>query len=177
MGSVRRISNVLMGLVMIVAGSFLGLAEDEGFSLVMLVLGLMLLFKGISKLVYYLTMARYMVGGKRILYTAIFMLDLGGFTLTQIDIPRMFILLYLLIIYASSGVIQLLRGIEAKRLQAPNWKRSIVMGIVKISIGALCIIFRSNYELALWAFCIGIISAGITRIYNSLRKTAIVYIQ
>ena len=176
MGSVRRISNVLMGLVMIAAGGILGLMDD-GFPLVMLILGLMLVFKGFSKLLYYLTMARFMVGGKMILFTAVFMLDVGCFTLTQIDIPHMFVLLYLLIIYASSGVIQLLRGLEAKRLQSPTWKRSVAMGMVNISVAILCIIFHSKNEPVLWAFCLGIIYSGVMRIYNALRKTAIVYIQ
>ncbi|MBO6137969.1 MAG: hypothetical protein J6O71_05080 [Lachnospiraceae bacterium] len=176
MGKARRISNILMGAALIAAGLFLNFTED-GYLLVMIFLGLLLVFRGLVKLGYYLTMARYMVGGKRILFTAIFLLDLGGFTLTLADIPRVFILLYLLTIYAGSGVIHLLRGIEAKRQQSPAWRRSIVAGASSIIIAALCIIFRGNNKYVVWFFSAGIIYSGVIRIVNSLRKTAIVYIQ
>ena len=176
MGKVRRISNILLGIVMIVAGIILGLRRN-GYYLAIVILGLLLVFRGFMKLIYYLVMARYMVGGKRILFTAIFMLDLGGFSLTLADIPRIFVLLYLLVIYASAGVIHILRSIEAKKQQSPTWRNTLVLGLGNIIIAALCIILRRDDVLVGWLFAIGIIYSGLIRIINSLRSTAIVYIQ
>ncbi|MBQ9504144.1 MAG: hypothetical protein IJU93_03960 [Lachnospiraceae bacterium] len=176
MGKVRRISNILLGIVMIVAGIILGLRRN-GYYLAIVILGLLLVFRGFMKLIYYLVMARYMVGGKRILFTAIFMLDLGGFSLTLADIPRIFVLLYLLVIYASAGVIHILRSIEAKKQQSPTWRGTLVLGLGNIIIATLCVSFRRDDVLVGWLFAAGIIYSGLIRIINSLRSTAIVYIQ
>ena len=161
---------------MIATGISMGQLKD-GYRIAIFTLGLLLVFRGLIKLIYYLTMARYMVGGKRILFTSVFMLDLGGFSLTLTDIPRMFVLLYLLIIYASSGIIHLLRSIEAKKLQSPTWKRTFVLGFGNIIIAALCIILSKDETLMGWIFAAGIIYSGLLRVVNSLRRTAIVYIQ
>ena len=50
MGKVRRISNILLGIVMIVAGIILGLRRN-GYYLAIVILGLLLVFRGFMKLI------------------------------------------------------------------------------------------------------------------------------
>ena len=60
----QRVKNVVFGLGMILCAVLLLAGEDDGCFLVMLILAFSLIVRGISELIYYLTMARHMVGGK-----------------------------------------------------------------------------------------------------------------
>ena len=166
----KRFTNVLIGAVMLLMGSVLILLPSEGLSFVALIFSL-------SLIVYYITMARHMVGGRLMLYIAVIVLDFGVFVWTLADIPKIYVVLYLVAIHAFSGAIDIMRGIEAKRYHASSWKLSFFSGVVNIVIAILSIVFIRSVNMIVILYAIGLIYSAITRIISAFRRTAVVYIQ
>ena len=141
------------------------------------ILSLSLFVYGIKTLIYYITMTRHMVGGRIMLYLAVVVLDLGMFTMMLTNIPKMYIALYLVVVYAFSGAIDILRALEAKKYQAPSWRFSLISGIINVVIAILCIVFIGSTNMIVYLYSAGLIYSAIARIITAFRKTAIVYIQ
>ena len=172
----QRIKNVLIGVLIIISSVILMVLRDDGLVIVAAILCFSLLIYGIRSLVFYFSMARHMVGGRIILYLGIIVSDLGMFALMLTDIPRFYIVLYLLVIYAFSGVIGILRSLEAKKYRAP-WKLILVSGLINMTVAVLCIVFIKRGDMIVYFYSAGLIYSAAVRIFTAFRKTAIVYIQ
>lgn len=177
MSSGQRIKNVLVGVLTFLSGVILVASPDEGLIIATAALCISLFAYGIKSLIFYFSMARHMVGGRIILYLGIIILDLGMFVLTLKDIPRIYVVLYLLVIYAFSGVIDVLRSLEAKKCQAPSWKLFLVSGVINVAVAVLCIVFIGHGDVIVYIYSAGLIYSAAVRIFSAFRKTAIVYIQ
>lgn len=177
MNSGKRITNVIIGVVMLLMGAVLILAPSEGLPFVALILSVSLVVYGVRMLVYYVTMARHMVGGRLMLYIAVIVLDFGVFVWTLSDIPKIYIVLYMVAIHAFSGAIDIMRGIEAKRYHASSWKLSFISGAVNIAVAILSIVFIRSVNVIVILYALGLIYSAITRIISAFRRTAIVYIR
>ncbi|MBQ7646514.1 MAG: hypothetical protein IJS94_04520 [Clostridia bacterium] len=176
MSAVERIKNVLIGLLIILGAVILVFFPEEGFIIIAGILSISLVAYGVKSLVYYLMLARHMVGGRIMLYLAVVVLDLGIFTMMLTKIPRIYVVLYLVVVYAFSVVIDILRALEAKKLQAPSWRFSLISGIINVVIVILCLVFINSTKMIVYLYSGGLIYLAIVRIVNAFRKTAIVYI-
>ena len=177
MSSGQRIKNVLIGVLIILGAVILIAFPEEGIIITASILSLSLFVYGIKTLIYYITMTRHMVGGRIMLYLAVVVLDLGMFTMMLTNIPKMYIALYLVVVYAFSGAIDILRALEAKKYQAPSWRLSLTSGIISVVIAILCIVFIGSTNMIVYLYSAGLIYSAIARIVTAFRKTAIVYIQ
>ena len=180
MTSMQRVKRVLAGLLMLVCCVMLVADPEMGFYFVALILSLSMLLYAVRSLLFYFTMARHMVGGKSILFRGIIVLDLAVFTLSMVDDPKLYIILYLLGIHAFAGLISILRALEARRFQAPAWRRSIVNGIGNILVALSAVIaglFLSSTHDLVYLYAICLFYAACVQIASAFRKTAIVYIQ
>ncbi|MBQ3418112.1 MAG: DUF308 domain-containing protein [Ruminococcus sp.] len=177
MSSGQRIKNIVIGVLIILGCVILIAFPQEGIVITAAILSLSLFIYGITRLIYYFTMARHMVGGRIMLYLGIIILDLGMFTMMLTDIPRIYIVLYLLVIYAFAGAIDVLRSLEAKKYQTALWKLSLISGIINLAVAILCVVFIESPRMIVYFYCAGLIYSAIIRIVTALRKTAIVYIQ
>lgn len=173
----QRIKNILIGIAIILGALILIAFPEDGIIITASILSLSLFIYGIKTLIYYVTMARHMVGGRIMLYLAVVVLDLGMFTMMLTNIPKIYIVLYLVVVYAFAGVVSILRALEAKRYQASMWKLSLISGIINVVIAILCIIFMRSTNMIVYLYCVGLIYSAIVRIVTAFRKTAIVYIQ
>ena len=173
----QRIKNVLIGVLIILGAVILIAFPEEGIIITASILSLSLFVYGIKTLIYYITMTRHMVGGRIMLYLAVVVLDLGMFTMMLTNIPKMYIALYLVVVYAFSGAIDILRALEAKKYQAPSWRLSLTSGIISVVIAILCIVFIGSTNMIVYLYSAGLIYSAIARIITAFRKTAIVYIQ
>ena len=173
----QRIKNVLIGILIILGAVILIAFPEDGLIIASSILSLSLFFYGIKTLIYYITIARHMVGGRIMLYLAVVVLDLGMFTMMLTNIPKMYIALYLVVVYAFSGAIDILRALEAKKYQAPSWRLSLTSGIISVVIAILCIVFIGSTNMIVYLYSAGLIYSAIVRIITAFRKTAIVYIQ
>ena len=177
MSSGQRIKNVLIGILIILGAVILIAFPEEGIIITASILSLSLFVYGIKTLIYYITMTRHMVGGRIMLYLAVVVLDLGMFTMMLTNIPKMYIALYLVVVYAFSGAIDIMRALEAKKYQAPSWRLSLISGIISVVIAILCIVFIGSTNMIVYLYSAGLIYSAIARIITAFRKTAIVYIQ
>lgn len=134
---------------------------------------------GIRLLIYYFSMARHMVGGKRTLYQAIIVLDLGLFTGSMISMSDYIVTIYLLSIFAFSGVIDILRSLEAKKNGA-SWRMKFITGCISVIMALALVVtglVQRNTTYLVYGYCFTLVYSGIMRIVASFRKTAMVYIQ
>lgn len=180
MGKLRRVGQVLWGLLTLALCALLIYDPDLGYASAIGILSLTATVAGIRQLHYYFTMARHMVGGKSTLFIGLILLDLGVFTSTLTDVPKGYLALYLLGWYAFSGGIDILRALEARRFESPSWRFSFFSGIVNLAAALLALLawllLRST-TLLVYIFCLGLVYSACARIVTAFRKTAVVYIQ
>lgn len=178
MTSFQRIKKILSGLVMLLGSLVLVIDPENGYYVIAFLLSISLLMSGIRSLVYYFTMARNMVGGKSILYTALVMTDLGLFTLTTITIPKIYLICHLLISHGFSGLVDMMKAVEDKKLQASSWRMSFLYGLGNLltAVAAFTCILNQSTALVVEIYCIGLAYSGVMQIASAFRKTAIIYI-
>ena len=180
MTSVQRVKKVLAGLLMLLCCVALAAEPEFGFYFVALILSVSLLLYALRSLLYYFTMARHMVGGKSILFRGIIVLDLAVFTLSMVDDPKLYIILYLLGIHAFAGLMAILRALEARRFQSPSWRRNMLSGAVNLTIAVLAVIaglFLPDTRDLVYLYAGCLFYSACVQIASAFRKTAIVYIQ
>jgi uncharacterized membrane protein HdeD (DUF308 family) len=180
MTSTRKALDILAGLLQIAVAAVVVMLPDIGFKIAFDSLIVLSIISGIKELAYYFTMARYMVGGKTILYRGLIMLDFGIFSLSMSDnVPQSFIVAYLMGIHAFSGVIRIMRARESRRLGS-SWKLSMSMGVANILIAVFAVVAgyaMHSHTAVADVYAAGLIYAGLGRIINSFRKTAVAFIQ
>ena len=178
MGKMQRIRNVVTGILTIVMSLvMLLLPAEDAFLTAALILSFTLIVRGGWMLIYYFTMARNMVGGRSLLYIGIIITDLGIFTLSLTEIPHFYLMMYLFATHAFGGVIDILRSLEAKRLDSPSWKLNLSKGIVNTAVALLSVVFLRRIGVLVYLYCAGLIYSAVVRIISAFRKTEIVYVQ
>ncbi len=180
MTGLKRIGNIMTGLLMMASSFIMLLFPENGFFIVAVILTVSLLVYGVRTLIYYFTMARHMVGGRVVLYIGVIVIDLGVFSMTVADNPSFFIIIYLLLIHIFSGLIDILRALEAKRIEAPSWKMTFASGVVNIAVGTAAfiagVVFGSK-DMLVYIYSAGLFYSAVLKIAMAFRKTAVVYIQ
>lgn len=173
----QRIRSLLVSLFMAGCAVFLLLFEDSEFSsvLVAIFLSISLILYGLRQLFFYFTSARFMVSGMTILYVGLITFDVGVFALSIIDDPNILVMLYLVGLYAFTGVIGILRAFEAKSESSP-WISTFLHGAFDVIVAIICLIFMHNSDVLVLAYAIGLLHRAIVRIYNALRPHDIAYI-
>ena len=177
MSMLKRIQHIFTGLFMLICCIILIIFPKDGPIIAASFLGFILICYGLGYLWYYIRMARHMVGGKAMLFRGIIALDLGAFTYSLVDIPKIYMMFYLLTVYGMQGLIRLLRGLEARSLESPSWRRNVVSGIGSIAIAVYCIFFVRSSRVLVNVCCIGLIYSACLRISLAFRRTPMVYVQ
>ena len=175
MKKLTRFKNLIVGVVLIVFAFILLIWPRFGTPLIMLVFGIGLLIYGIYSLIFYCRMAIHMVGGKRIFYRGILLLDLGVFMLSAYKGSERLVFLYMMVLLAATGAIDLVRALDYRK-QGAAWKLRAIVGVVCIVILISGLIYRRNPSTMVYIFCLGLLSAAISRIASVFRKTAVIYI-
>ena len=180
MSRFQRIRSFIIGVLILLFSLLLLLLPKDSYGTITIIIALILLFYGARQLIYYLRMARHMVGGKIILYEAIIILDLGLFTYSLYDDKSLTILVFLLIIYAFTGFVDILRAFEEKKNGSRHWIRKLLTGsamvIFALALVIIALILKNTLILK-YGFCLSGAYAGVKRITSAFKKTAIIYIQ
>lgn len=175
MTSLQRVRSIFEGLMMLLAVVILLLTPDTGYKIIGFILSVLLMVEGVRSLLFYFSMARNMVGGKLILFRGVIALDLGMFAYSLQDIPPVYILLYILIGHLFSGIVDVLRAMEAKKMES-RWKLNLAYGIANILLALSCGLCFKNPTLLTYVYVVGLAYAACLRIAQAFRKTAIIYI-
>lgn len=175
MTSLQRIRMVFESIMMLLFAGMLLLLEENGYKIIGLIISIGLILDGIRALVYYFSMARLMVGGRIELFRGIIALDLGMFAWTLTDIPLIYIILYLLIGHVLSGIIDVLRALEAKRTGG-RWRLNLANGLANILMALVCVASFRSTGLLVMVYATGLFYSACLKTAQAFRKTAIVYI-
>ncbi|MBP3810294.1 MAG: DUF308 domain-containing protein [Clostridiales bacterium] len=177
MTNIRRLGSILWALVTLLIAPLMIIFPELGYAIILCVLAFSLTFKGLGTIIYYFRMARHMVGGKSILYQGVILFDLGMVTLSLSDVPKFYVLVYLAVLHGFSGVVDILRANESKKLGGKHWRLKLTQGIINVLAAALCIFFINSYEAAVIIYTAGLVINAFIRIGNALRKRTTIYIQ
>ena len=177
MTRMQKIRSIFVAIVTILASIYMIVEPDDGLITMALILSIALVTMGLKYLIYYFTMARHMVGGKGILFYGLIVFDFGLFTLSLSNIPKLYLVLYLVVINGFSAAVTILRGLNAKKMHSASWRLSISHGILNLALAFFCIIFVRSTSVVVYVYCFGLIYSSIIRIISAFRKTAVVYIQ
>lgn len=176
----RRILDILVSAIMIFTSILMITTPEAGILIAALIFAIALVILGLRSLIYYLTMAKYMVNGKTHMFIGIIILDFGLFTMSIILQSSILIVIFLQVFFGISGAISIIRGREAKKSGSPLWKYNLINGIISIVIMALAFVCGNFYQsntLLVYIFSTGLVYIAIMRIVSAFKKTAIVYIQ
>ena len=173
MTAVGRVTKILTALFSILFAVLMIRDPEDGYALVVPILGITLLVYGIRLLVYYFSMARFMVDGRMVFYKGIILLDLGLFTGLIAEIPMVYGMIYLVGGLVVSGVLDVMRAFEAKKLEG-SWKRTLVIGILKILIIIPSLMFMDSLKVLVYIYCFGLINTAVGNIISAFRKTYMV---
>ena len=178
MGIAQRITGVLIGLVTLAAAIiFMVYPSEDAYTLIVGFLALGLAITGIRNIVFFFRMARHMIGGKMSLILGAISFDFAILTGALSSVPKIYIFLYLIGIHAFSGVVEILRAMEAKNTVEGPWKMKFGQGLFDLALAVVCLIFIRNTNTAIMIYSIGLIYSAILRIFNALRRTSFILIQ
>ena len=121
MSTLQRIEYSLAGLVRVLFGIFMIYKPFESYVPIARILVAVLVLMGLRNLLYYVLMARHMVGGKMILFIGMLFMDFGIFSYSLVERPKLF--LSYLIVSTSSGKLQYHKS-GGKRNLTPSRRRT-----------------------------------------------------
>ena len=174
----QRIKKILFSLCMFAVALFFILnPSDTAYQIVVAILSLGLTVAGIKDIIFYFTMAKHMVGGKMILIQGVIIFDFAMITGSLADVPKIYILLYLIGIHAFSGVVEILRAMEARRTVDGPWKIKFSHGIVNFILAIACLIFIRHSNTALIIYSLGLMYSAVVRLFDAFGKKAFVVIE
>ena len=187
----RRFVTILTAILIIQGALVLMLVPDIAVELIAMGVGIMLTYYGVRFLLYYLTHARHMVGGKWFLLIGMLLFDAGVFataiyvegednlpTISTIyDEAAGIALLYIIGAHVVMTGLRFVRAAGNKKDSNPGWKIDFAQGIGHALQVILCLVFINYVEVPVFIYCIGSIYSAILMIISAFRKTAIVYVQ
>ncbi len=175
----KRILYVIEGIIMILFSGLLAAYPDIALNLVMFIVGVGMTLRGLRTLFYYFTMARYMVGGKLVLYHSFIFLDAGALITALAKNPVLSAAVYISFIHAFAGLVDVLRSFETRKLGAKQWKWTAMFGAAQILMAVLVFIsgvFWKRADMMVYVYAFGLLLAAVNRIITAFRRTMIVYI-
>ncbi len=171
----QRIKRILFSVCMFAAALFFILnPSDDTYMIIVGILSIGLAIAGIKDIAFYFTMAKNMVGGKMILIQGVIVLDFAMVTFSLVDVPKFYILLYLIGIHAFSGVVEVLRAMEARRAVDGPWMLKFSHGVVNLILAIACLIFIRRSNTALIIYSIGLMYSAVVRLFDAFARKAFV---
>ncbi len=177
MSKTKRVINVLEAILMIQMALILMLVPEEAFKLIAILVGLILTVYGLKYIIYYLTHAQHMTGGKRLLLVGLILFDAGTFAMVIYDRAKVLMVGYIVAVHLVASVLNFARAYSNKGDGNPAWKIDLAQGIGNFIQVVLCLVFINHVEIPVYIYCLGVIYSAVLKIIASFRRTAIVYVQ
>ena len=176
MSSLQKIGKVVLGILMAACGALVLAYPKDGLDVMGWFFSVALAIAGIRLLCYYLSMGRHMVGGKALLFLGILLVDFGVLAASLTDSPNVYLVVYLIAIHAFTGLINLLRANEAKKVGG-QWQFTMLQGVVSLLIAVACVVFIKSPDTIALIFCAGMFWSAGVNIVSAFKQTQIVYVQ
>lgn len=173
----QRIKSVFGSLVALAFIPLLIEDPDFGCAAIVLVLGVAAALAGLRMVIYYASMARHMVGGKIILYIGVIAFDFGLFTFGFADVPRQYIMVYLMLGHLFYGLVEILRAMEIRKRKLGSWRFKLLIGLGNLAIGVLCLAKINSSKMTVYIYCLGLLWSALGRMVSAFRPTSVVYVE
>ena len=173
----QRMKTIFRSLICLAFIPLLMADPDFGCVVIVLFLGIASALAGLRMLIYYASMARHMVGGIFILYIGVILLDFGLFTISVADIPKQYIMLYLMLVHLFYGLVEIMRAMEIRKRSMDFWRFKLMMGLGNLAIGALCIACINSGKMTVYIYCMGLLWSALLRIISAFRPASVVYVE
>ncbi len=173
----QKIKNITRAVLSIILGAAMAKFPNEAYVYLVLLLGVGLLVYGISTLIYYFTMAMFMVEGKTMLYKGVIVTDFAILTLSLADVPRGYVMFYLVVLHAFSGLVEILRAFEAKRYGGRSWRIKLGHGLVNVGICVFCLMNLKNPNTVVIIYSLGLVYSGIMQFISAIRSNTFVFVR
>jgi len=176
----KRFIDAFSGIVMFAAGiAFFTSSVDASVLAMLILLGFGMTIRGLRAMYYYLTMARYMVGGKTVLYRSFILLDLGTLAGSLVGHAIIYAVIYLAALHTFDGIVSIFRANESRSYGA-HWRLKMAYGVTNVLMAAAVIIGAAVFKQPLvmtYVYGAGLMYSAVLRIISAFKKTGIVYIQ
>ncbi len=176
MTNLQKIKNIIMGALGIALGIAMIKESDGAYVAVISLLGLGFLVTGLSTLFYYFTMSQFMVGGKTSLYKGVILTDFAILTLSLTDVPKGYVVIYLIALHVFSGLVEILRALEGKRYGG-RWGLKMFHGLVNLGICVACVVNLKSPGICVIIYGLGLIYSGVMTILSCLRSSTLVFVR
>lgn len=177
MSKTKRIWTIIKALFAIQGAVLLMLIPSYAFDIIALGACIYLLGYGSKYLLYYLTHAQHMVGGKWFLLLGLILFDVGVLATTLLNQAKIITLIFILGIHSVIALLGLIRAAGNRKDHNPGWKVDFVQGIIAICQITLCLIYIRSDIIPVYSYCIYAICSSILTIVSAFKKSAIVYVQ
>ena len=175
MSLVKKILTLITSLLMIIVAVGLVIEPEIGYYIMISILIGVLLVKSIQSVWYYFSMARHMVGGLFYFYQAVLFVDLTLAAPILLIAPRWIVALYLNGLIAFSGVLDILRATDQKKMQWPQWKLRMVLGLSKVLFAIVAMVAMRSPEMLTRIYSFVLVYTAIMRVMSALRSENVVY--
>lgn len=173
----QRIKSAFGGLVALAFVPLLMEDPDLGCAAIVLVLGIAAALAGLRMVIYYASMARHMVGGQIILYIGVILLDFGLFSFGIADVPKQYIMLYLMLGHLFYGLVEILRAMEIRKQKLGSWRFKLLIGLGNLALGVLCLVQINSSKMTVYIYCLGVLWSALGRIVSAFRPASVVYVE
>ena len=173
----QRIKSIFGSLVALAFVPLLIEDPDVGCMAIVLVLGIAAALAGLRMVIYYASMARHMVGGKIILYIGVILFDFGLFSFGIADIPKQYIMLYLMLGHLFYGLVEILRAMEIRKRKLGSWRFKLLIGLGNLALGVLCLAQINSSKMTVYIYCMGLLWSALGRIVSAFRPASVVYVE
>ncbi len=177
MNKTQKIENFVIGLFMLATAMVIMLVPEIGYMIAGFMMGCGIIIYGAKSIIYYLFMARHMVGGRKILFNGIVITDFGIVALLLINQPQRILMFYLIVIYMLYGIINILRARDIKKQGGKNWIRKFTLGLIDVCVGVLCFVFINSTNLVVIFYGIALLLYALAKIGSVFEKTEMIYIK
>lgn len=173
----QRIKSVFGSLVALAFVPLLMVDPDIGCMAIILVLSIAAALAGLRMVIYYASMARHMVGGRIILYIGVILLDFGLFSFGVADVPRQYIMLYLMLGHLFYGLVEVLRAMEIRKRKLGSWRFKLLIGLGNLTLSILCLAQINSSKMTVYIYCLGVLWSALGRIVSAFRPASVVYVE
>lgn len=177
MTKTKRVFTIIGAFLAIQGSLILMLVPNYALEIIAAGLGFTLVFYGLKYLLYYLTHAQHMVGGKWFLLIGLILLDAGIFAGTVYDKAKVLTILYIAGAHLIGAGLNIVRAVGNRKDNNRGWKIDMAQGVGNIILVLLCIIFMHDVIIPVYIYCISAIYTAILMLISAFKKTAIVYVQ
>lgn len=177
MSKARRVLTIIAALFSIIGSVALMTNPDIAYKVLALGIGMTLVYYGVRYIIYYVTNAQHMVGGKWFMLIGIILFDMGVFAAVIFDRAQRLTLIYIICTLLIAAVLGAIRTVGDKKDNNPRWKISLAQSIAGFIQVILSVIFINDSMIPLYLYCVYAIYTAVLMIISAFKKTAIVYVQ